>query len=86
MFRADCDKHDFGYWVGGDDEDRLDTDARFFGAMVTDAARLKVWRRPFHLMMAYIYFRAVRFFGRRFFRYGTPRTLDDLPYPQERAR
>ena len=77
-FGASCDEHDFGYWVGGDEARRRWCDARFFGAMVTDAVLLPLWRRPAHLLLAWIFYRAVRLCGRRFFHYGTPRDRDDL--------
>lgn len=79
QFKASCDRHDFGYWVGGDKKQRLYCDARFFGAMVTDAALLPPWKRPAHLLLSYVYFRAVRCFGGKFFHQGTPRVQADVP-------
>ena len=78
MFRASCDKHDYGYWLGGDEAHRLRCDAYFFGAMVTDAALLPIWRRPTHLLAAWLYYRGVRWFGRKSFAFGERKTMDDL--------
>lgn len=77
-FKASCDHHDFGYWRGGDETDRKIADARFFGAMVTDAAMLSWYRRPVHLLLSYVYYRAVRFGGRSAFHYGQKRGWEDL--------
>lgn len=78
-FRASCDRHDFGYWIGGDESDRRWCDARFLGAMVADAVLLPIWKRPFHLLMAYVYYRAVRAFGSKFFKYGEKSKTRHLP-------
>ena len=77
-FEASCNHHDFGYWLGGDEDDRRTCDARFFGAMVSDAALLPWWRRPAHVVLAYVYFLAVRRCGAGFFAYGPPKTRADL--------
>ena len=52
FFKASCDAHDWAYQQGGTEEDRRDADAAFFGAMVTDAARLARWKRPHFLAWA----------------------------------
>ena len=67
FFKASCDAHDFAYQEGGTEEDRLKADAAFFGAMVTDGARLAWWKRGYFIAWAWLYFRAVRWFGGRHF-------------------
>lgn len=78
-FRASCDQHDFYYWRGSVEEDREVADLQFLQAMRADANLLPWWRRPAHRLLAWIYYRAVRRFGSRFFHYGRRRRgLEDL--------
>jgi hypothetical protein len=77
-FGASCDHHDFNYWIGGDDSDRLRADRQFFRAMLDDARELPQMSRYAHVAAAWIYFRSVRLWGGGAFHYGTPRTARDL--------
>lgn len=77
-FGVTCDRHDYDYWCGGGARERLMADATFFGAMVTVAALLPIWRRPGHLVAAWLYYRGVRWFGREAFAFGERKTMDDL--------
>lgn len=76
-FKEDCCFHDFLYELGGSEEDRKLADEQFFGDMLWRINRGKPWwQLPGHYVTAWVYYRAVRFFGKRFFRY---RELPKLP-------
>lgn len=68
-FRASCDQHDWNYYLGGQESDRLKADRQFLKAMVSDVYKLAWYRWPFHLLAAIMFYRAVRRFGSRFFDY-----------------
>lgn len=79
LFRASCNRHDFGYWRGGDDEDRKWVNAGFRRAMLEDANTRTGWRRIWYRFWAKTYAFAVDKFGKRFFTYRTkPVTMADL--------
>ena len=79
FFKADCDRHDFSYWVGHTEPDRVRADLGFYLAMIEDVKRLQWWRRPYARPLAWTYYNAVRLFGKRFFYYGaTERDWKDL--------
>lgn len=69
MYTASCNHHDFNYWLGGTEADRLEADRKFYEAMKRDVARLPWYRRPFYYGIAWMYYRAVRLCGKRFFHY-----------------
>lgn len=78
LFKASCDWHDFEYWRGGNEADRLAADRGFLTAMLEDAATASWWRRPFAVLRAWIYYRAVRWFARPYFHYGAQRGRREL--------
>ena len=69
-FHASCNHHDFNYWLGCTEDDRLKADKQFYTAMKKDADRLPWYRRYSHKVLAFTYYRAVRRFGKSFFYYG----------------
>jgi len=87
LFEASCWHHDFNYWVGGDEADRLKADWEFYQAMLRDVDRFASWWNGWwYRSVAWTYYQAVRrFAGRknedgtgRFFHYGRRRTRKDL--------
>lgn len=64
-FSASCDHHDYNYLLGHTEEDRKKADDQFYKAMRDDAG----WNMR-HLILAWIYYRAVRWKGKKYFRYG----------------
>lgn len=79
LFKASCDHHDFNYWLGCTEQDRHHADWQFYRAMLQDAAQAPWWRRPFARARAWVYYRAVRAFGRPYFHYAERmRTRADL--------
>jgi len=71
---ASCDHHDFNYWLGYREEDRLKADRQFYTEMRKDAG----WN-PWKLSVALTYYLAVRVFGKSFFHYAKKeRDVTDL--------
>lgn len=77
MFSASCDHHDFNYWLGGSEADRVKADWQFFEAMVQDAGREPWWRRWWARRAAALYHWAVRRYAGRYF-HPVRRTFADL--------
>jgi len=69
-FTASCAKHDISYAAGKDEADRLRADRGFYKAMKKDASIQKWYVRPFAYAAAWIYYRAVRQFGKKYFNYS----------------
>lgn len=81
IFNASCDQHDFYYWRGGTEQDRLKADNEFYQAMKDDIKDLNInfIKKQWYRFWAYSYYKAVRFFGRKHFCYReTQKTLEDL--------
>ena len=62
---ASCDHHDFNYWLGGSEWDRLKADNQFYTEMRKDAG----WN-PLKLSVALTYYLAVRTCGFTCFHYA----------------
>ena len=79
LFNASCNQHDFYYWRGGTESDRLEADKAFYEAMLVDIQNYVVWyKRLSYKLIAYAYYKSVRLFGKRFFQYGTMKTKTDI--------
>jgi len=78
LFKASCNQHDFYYWRGGEENDRKYADDMFYKYMKKDCAESKWYEKISHYLIAYLYYKAVRFFGEKFFSYGKMKTKDDL--------
>jgi len=71
MFEASCNKHDIGYGIGGDEAKRFECDGKFLIMMLKDTMSLTGWfRRVYFQSWAFIYFIAVRIFGKKFYNYN----------------
>lgn len=79
-----CDRHDLLYTIGGSEKERHFADGEFLVDMIRIGVREKAGiRRFFYLLTALLYFYAVHLAGKRFFRYGTPLSQEEL---EEHAR
>lgn len=79
LFRACCYQHDYNYAVGGKEADRRWSDWGFYSAMRKDIRRLPWYRRPLARIKAWLFYTAVRLFGKKHFNYAiTYRNLDDM--------
>ena len=78
-FHDSCQRHDFDYWLGGTEDDRLRADKAFYADMqLACHLRKQWWQRPWYYTMAWVYYRAVRHCGGGYFHYGSRRTWADL--------
>jgi len=74
LFLANCNKHDFSYWQGGNSGDRRKADYGFYRAMRQDAGY-----NLFYQAVAMAYFIAVRLCGHQYFQYrSSKKTREDL--------
>jgi hypothetical protein len=82
-----CSRHDYAYWIGGDESDRHAANVAFLENMKAEADQVangKCWGfrwlyRHFFYGMADVYYEAVEKWGRDYFSYGVKKTADDLP-------
>ena len=80
LFKASCDQHDFYYWRGGEEKDREAADEAFYKYMKIDSAEQSkgFLQSAISLSWAYVYYKAVRYFGKPYFNYGPMKTEADL--------
>lgn len=78
LFHASCNQHDFYYWRGGTEEDRKEADDLFYKFMKQDVAEGNWYIRPFHYLVAFTYYTAVRISGKKAFQYGEMKDATDL--------
>ena len=86
LFSASCNQHDFYYWRGGTESDRLEADKAFYEAMLSDIQNSVWYKRLSYKLIAYAYYKSVRLFGKKFFYYGVMRTKTDMDAYIIRAR
>lgn len=70
FFNSSCLKHDYSYWIGCTEEDRITADIGFFKAMLKDCERLTGIQKTKYTIWCHLYFIAVRAFGWKYFYYG----------------
>ena len=81
---GDCDHHDFNYWIGCKEFDRLKADRQLHDEIVARAIKAtaslwKRWLRPIYMAIARAYYAAAVAGGESSFFYGDQeRTLEDL--------
>ena len=80
LFKASCNHHDFYYWLGGDEDTREAADAAFYKYMKIDSHEQSkgLLQAAISLSWAYVYYKAVRYFGKPYFSYGTMKTEANL--------
>jgi len=81
----DCNHHDFNYWLGGSQADRLKADYQLYERIFARAKAATEswwwrWLRPAYYAAAWTYYRAVRYFGAYddLWHTGPERTREDL--------
>jgi hypothetical protein len=67
---ASCQHHDYGYYRGHTELDRLNCDRTFLREMKRDVSASKWYLRPIRYAGAYAYYLAVRQFGKKSFYYA----------------
>ncbi len=67
IFTASCDRHDLAYALGGSEARRKECDKGFYAAMKKDASLQPYPLRAWYRVWAFTYYRAVRWFGGRYF-------------------
>ncbi|MBU0992386.1 MAG: phospholipase [Proteobacteria bacterium] len=70
VFKESCDHHDYNYFLGYKEIHRKKADRQFYAAMCRQVRERLWYRRPALYTAAYVYYRAVRLFGRKYFYYG----------------
>lgn len=70
FFKASCNHHDYAYWCGGTEADRLKADKMLYNLMVDDCKDLPwcSWMR--YRPWCWAYFKGVRIAGKKFFSFG----------------
>lgn len=69
MFETDCNIHDRLYGEWGTEIDRKIADVYLLEYMKLDVSKLFFIKRPYFYMWAYLYYFAVRIFGKKYFSY-----------------
>ncbi len=70
MFKASCNQHDFYYWRGCTEKERLSADTKFYEKMLEDVTGVVWYKRWFYGAWAWTYYKAVRFGGKHAFYYA----------------
>jgi len=70
MDEASADIHDYNYYKGGAESDRSRADEWFLKYMLIDCQKLDWIRRVYYVLLAYLYYNAVRLFGWKYFNYN----------------
>ncbi len=69
VFHSSCCYHDWLYSLGGTEEDRKADDKEFYALMKSAIKDHKSYKRPHLYILAWIYYRAVRLFGAKYYNY-----------------
>ncbi len=71
LFKASCNHHDFKYWLGGTKKDRKLADVAFHDWMKIDIreAKVRFLKKIYYRIWADAYYRAVRLFGGKAFKF-----------------
>ena len=79
IFQASCNHHDFLYWRGRAEADKIRADDNFYSWMKEDI-KLKPWyKKPHYHIWAYAYYKFVWLGGDKYFNYADkPKDIDDL--------
>ena len=70
FFQASCNKHDFSYWKGCTENDRMKADQGLYRAMVMDCQSLPWYQYMRYRPWCWLYYVAIRQFGKKFFYYA----------------
>ena len=78
IFNSSCNQHDFYYWRGGSEDDRKNADDSFYNHMMDKVKNTPWYKFYVYKALAWTYYKAVRISGKKFFEYGTMKSLEDL--------
>jgi hypothetical protein len=79
VFEESGNRHDWDYWEGGGREAYWRANFRFLANCLLSVANNSPWHKvPFHLVMAGVYYLAVKFGGSASFHWGEPRTQEQM--------
>jgi len=80
IFKASCNQHDFYYWRGATEHERLIADESFYKFMKIDIdeRQYSFLKTAWYHAWAYSYFKAVRIFGKKAFNFEREMTQADL--------
>ena len=70
FFETNCNKHDFSYYIGCTEADRLKADNGLRRAMAKDCKNLPLWEYLKYKPWCYLYYIFIRLFGGRYFYYA----------------
>ena len=69
IFSGSCKLHDILYDKGGTESDRKHADKVFYNDMKKAASYFPIHKRIVYYSLAWIYYKAVRMFGKKYFNY-----------------
>jgi hypothetical protein len=79
VFEEAGNRHDWAYWVGGGYQEYGRANLRFLAECLLSVADNSPWKKaPFHLLMAAVYYLAVKFGGSASFYWGAQRTQEEM--------
>ena len=78
FFKASCNHHDFGYWKGVTEADKIKCDNLFFKAMREDCRKLSWYNYIRYRPWCWLYYKAVKTIGKKFFYYGDKQRDPDI--------
>lgn len=70
FYDTSCNHHDYGYWCGACEEDRLKDDTKLREMMRKDCARLPWYKQALYRPWCLFYYQAVRAKGDNYFYWG----------------
>jgi len=70
FFKTSCDKHDYSYFLGHTEADRLKADQGLYRAMISDCKKLSWFKYIRYRPWCWFYYVAVRQFGKKYFYYS----------------
>jgi len=70
FFKASCNHHDYGYYKGCTEKDRLAADQKLYKRMQEDCIGLPMFKKIQYKPWCWLYYRAIRMMGGSFFYYA----------------
>lgn len=78
FFKASCNHHDYGYWKGGSELDRLEADKMLYKSMVKDCKTLPWYQWVRYRPWCWAYYKGVRIAGWKFFYFSEKKRYPEL--------
>jgi len=70
FFNTSCNRHDFSYWRGCTEENRLKADMGLYRSMITDCQSLGWFQYLRYRPWCWAYYQGVRISGKKYFYYA----------------